>query len=104
MFTVIESSVFIKYAQAIWSDEERVAFINWIAINPLAGDVMPGSGGCRKIRWSRRGIGKSGGSRVIYFNHLDAGKIYLMIVYTKSKFDNLPNEFLDQLKKEFNRA
>jgi hypothetical protein len=50
MFTVIESSVFIKYAQAIWSDEERVAFINWIAINPLAGDVMPGSGGCRKIR------------------------------------------------------
>ena len=104
MLTVIESSVFIKYAQAIWSDEERVAFINWIAINPLAGDVIPGSGGCRKIRWSRRGIGKRGGSRVIYFNHLDAGKIYLMIVYTKSKFDNLPNEFLDQLKKEFNRA
>jgi hypothetical protein len=104
MFTVIESSVFIKYAQAIWSDEERVAFINWIAINPLAGDVIPGSGGCRKIRWSRRGIGKRSGSRVIYFNHLDAGKIYLMIVYTKSKFDNLPNEFLDQLKKEFNRA
>ena len=104
MFTVIESSVFIKYAQAIWSDEERVAFINWIAINPLAGDVIPGSGGCRKIRWSRRGIGKRGGSRVIYFNLLDAGKIYLMIVYTKSKFDNLPNEFLDQLKKEFNRA
>lgn len=77
MFTVIESSVFIKYAQAIWSDKERVAFINWIAINPLAGDVIPRSGGCRKIRWSTRGIGKRGGSRVIYFNHLDAGKILL---------------------------
>ncbi len=104
MFTVIESSVFIKYAQAIWSDEERMAFINWIAMNPLAGDVIANSGGCRKVRWSRRGVGKRGGSRIIYFNQLESGKIALLIVYAKSKFDNLPSEFLEQLKKEFNRA
>ena len=102
MFTVIESSIFIKYAKDVWADEERIEFINWIAINPLAGDVIPNSGGCRKVRWSRRGVGKRGGARVIYFTHLEVGKIGLLIVYSKSKFDNLPAEFLVQLKKEFN--
>ena len=38
MFTVIETSVFIKYAKQIWSEDERLEFINWIALNPLAGD------------------------------------------------------------------
>lgn len=51
MFTVIETSVFIKYAKQIWADDERIEFINWIALNPLAGDVIPNSGGCRKVRW-----------------------------------------------------
>jgi hypothetical protein len=46
MFTVIETSIFIKYAKPIWADDERIEFINWIAINPLAGDVIPNSGGC----------------------------------------------------------
>lgn len=63
----------IKYC----SDDERIAFINWIAANPLSGDVIPHSGGCRKVRWSRNGIGKRGGVRVIYFNQLEAGKIGL---------------------------
>ena len=102
MFTVIETSIFIKYAKEIWADDERIEFINWIALNPLAGDVIPNSGGCRKVRWARQGMGKRGGSRVIYYNQLEAGKIGLLIVYSKAKFDNLPSEFLIQLKKEFN--
>ena len=102
MFTVIETSIFIKYAKQIWSEDERLEFINWIALNPLAGDVIPNSGGCRKVRWSRQGMGKRGGARVIYFNQLELGKIGLLIVYAKSKFDNLPAEFFAQLKEEFN--
>lgn len=102
MFTVIETSVFIRYANQVWSDAERIAFINWIASNPLTGDVIPHSGGCRKVRWSRGGMGKRGGVRVIYFNQLEAGKIGLLIVYAKAKFDNLPAEFLKQLKQELN--
>lgn len=102
MLTVIKTSVFIKYAKPIWADDERIEFINWIAINPLAGDVIPNSGGCRKVRWSRQGMGKRGGVRVIYFNQLELGKIGLLIAYAKSKFDSLPAEFFAQLKEEFN--
>ena len=50
------------------------------------------------IRWSRTGMGKRGGARVIYYNRLENGQIWLLIVYTKSKFDNLPIEFLNTLR------
>ena len=99
MHTVAETDVFIRYALQVWSEAERVAFINWIAENPWSGDVIPGSGGCRKVRWSRTGMGKRGGVRVIYFNGED-GRIWLLIVYAKAKFDNLPAGFLARLKHE----
>lgn len=67
---------------------------------PVVGDVIPGSGGLRKVRWSRGGMGKRGGTRVIYYNMLSEGSIWLLIVYTKAKFDNLPAAFLKQLKEE----
>lgn len=59
MHTVAETDIFQRYAAAVWSDSGRVEFIDWIAANPLAGDVIPGSGGCRKVRWSRSGMGIS---------------------------------------------
>ncbi len=99
MNTVSETPIFQKYAEEVWSESERSEFINWIAANPYAGDVVPGSGGCRKVRWTRQGMGKRGGARVIYFNEIE-GRIWLLIVYSKSKFDNLPAEFLAQLKSE----
>jgi len=71
--------------------------------NPFGGDVIPGSGGCRKVRWSRTGMGKRGGVRVIYFNGND-GRIWLLIAYAKAKFDNLPSHFLAKLKKEVERG
>ena len=98
MRTVAETAVFIKYAAEIWKDDERNEFVAWIAANPEAGDIIPGSGGCRKVRWSRSGIGKRGGARVVYFLATGAA-IWLLIVYTKAKFDNLPAEFLALLRK-----
>jgi hypothetical protein len=50
MHTVSETAIFQKYASTVWSETERTAFINWIAANPHAGDVVPGSNGCRKVR------------------------------------------------------
>jgi len=97
MRTVAETPIFQRYAADVWSDSERIEFINWIALNPEAGDVIPGSGGCRKVRWAASGRGKSGGARVIYFNAVEQ-TIWLLIVYTKSKFDNLPTSFLAELK------
>ena len=103
MNTVAETSVFIRYASDIWADSERMAFVEWISANPQAGDVIPGSGGCRKVRWSRAGMGKRGGARIIYFNG-DDGRVWLLIVYTKTKFDNLPAGFLAGLKEEVERG
>jgi len=60
MFTVIETPYFIDWAAKVWDDEEREAFIDWIAENHEAGDVIPGSGGLRKVRWTRAGMGKRG--------------------------------------------
>lgn len=61
MYTIIETEIFKRYAESIWRDDERQEFITWLAANPLAGDVIPGCGGLRKVRWSRGGMGKRGG-------------------------------------------
>jgi hypothetical protein len=60
--TVVEVEPFPSRAAALWSDEERSAFIDFIAWNPLAGRIIPGTGGVRKVRWSRAGLGKQGQS------------------------------------------
>lgn len=103
MRTVAETPVFVRYAAEVWSDAERQEFINFIAASPEAGDIIPGSGGCRKVRWSRSGRGKRGGARVIYFL-APAGTVWLLIVYAKAKFDNLPSSFLAQLKEGVEHA
>jgi hypothetical protein len=97
MRTVADRSVFVRYANEVWSEAERQEFITFIASNPEAGSVIRGSGGCRKVRWSRTGTGKQGGARVIYFLAPD-GTVWLLIVYTKAKFDNLPTSFNAKLK------
>jgi mRNA-degrading endonuclease RelE of RelBE toxin-antitoxin system len=101
MLTVIETPLFIRYAQEVWSDEEREAFVDWIAASSDSGDVIPGTGGLRKVRWSRAGMGKRGGSRVIYFIRNDKGEIVLLLVYAKARFDNLSAAFLKRLKESF---
>jgi hypothetical protein len=101
MLTVIETPLFLRYAAEIWNDEEREAFVNWIASHPDAGDLIPGTGGLRKVRWSRAGMGKPGGSRAIYFIRNEFTEIVLIVVYTKAKFENLPGHVLLQWKEAF---
>jgi len=93
MRTVIETPTFQKQAGKLWSEEERLAFIDWIAANPLAGDVIPGADGARKVRWTVAGSGKRGGARVIYFNLTEQGVVLLVAVYAKADQANmLPGE------------
>ncbi len=101
MLTIIETPTFQKLVTAIWSEDELEAFKVWLAQQPVAGEVIPGAGGLRKVRWSRAGMGKRGGARVVYLTQLMDGTLALLMIYSKSKFDNLPKEFLLQLKKEF---
>ena len=70
MYTVVETPTFSRLAEAYWSEEERLEFVSFIAHNPLSGAVVPGSGGVRKVRWTRPGAGKRGGVRVVYLNQL----------------------------------
>ena len=99
MFTVVETLLFQRQWPLYWTEDERGAFAAYITEHPTAGDVVPESGGIRKVRWGRSGMGKRGGARVIYFNGED-GRVWLLIVYAKAKFDNLPTEFLAKLKIE----
>lgn len=87
-------------AATVWSEGERLEFFSWIATEPEAGDVIAGSGGCRKVRWSRSGMGKRGGARVIYFTRLAAGELCMLLVYTKAEKDNIPAHILKQIRKE----
>lgn len=89
MRTVIETPTFQKQAEKLWSETERLAFIDWIAANPLAGDVIPGADGARKVRWSCAGSGKSGGARIIYFNLTEQEIVLLIAVYAKTERENM---------------
>ena len=89
MKTVIETPTFQKQAEAIWTEDERLTFISWISQNPLAGDVIPGAEGARKVRWSVAGKGKRGGVRVIYFNMVEKDVIVLITLYQKSNRVNI---------------
>jgi hypothetical protein len=100
VYTLIETPTFVADADSLWSEDERLEFFEWLASNPDAGDVVPGSGGCRKVRWSRAGSGKRGGTRVIYFTRLSAGEIWLLLAYPKSARDNIPAHLLKAIREE----
>ena len=100
MYTVAETELFSRYAADYWTEAELGEFVAWIAMNPEAGDVIPGSGGCRKVRWTRRGMGKRGGVRVIYLNRLPEGKIWLLLIYGKSAKEDIPAHILRAIRDE----
>ncbi len=87
--TVIETPTFQRQAEKLWAEDERLAFIDWIAQNPLAGDVIAGAHGARKVRWSRSGSGKSGRARVIYFSLTEEEVVLLVAVYAKAERANM---------------
>ena len=89
LMTVAETPLFIRQASGLWDDDERLAFIDFIAANPEAGDVIPETGGVRKLRWSRPGSGKRGGARVVYFYHSPERPLYLLMVHAKARKEDL---------------
>jgi hypothetical protein len=103
MLTVVETPTFVRLASDCWTDEERTNFISFIARSPDAGDVVPWSGGLRKVCWSSSGRDKRGGVRVIYFNRFANGEIWLL-VYGKSVRENIPAHVLRQIKEEIENA
>ena len=58
--------------------------------DPEAGDLVRESGGVRKLRWKRKGMGKQGGVRVIYFVHYQPNEFWMLTLYAKAKQENVP--------------
>lgn len=93
LITVAETPLFLRQAKQIWTDDEHDEFVLYIAGNPDVGDLIPETGGVRKVRWKRAGSGKRGGVRVIYFYHDRDRPLYLLLVYAKGRQEDLdPDE------------
>ncbi len=103
MLSIVETPTFVADADRLWSTDERLEFFAWIAANPEAGDVISGSGGCWKVRWSRAGMGKRSGSRAIYFVRVASGEIWMLVAYAKGVRDNIPAHILRQIKRELEK-
>lgn len=89
MQTIVELPEFKKRALAKLKGEEKTSIINYLAFHPLSGKVVRGTGGIRKLRWSARGKGKSGGVRVIYYYHNDTTPLFLLTLFGKDEQANL---------------
>jgi len=99
ILAVVETILFQKQWPHYWSEEERDGFSMYIGSTPDAGDVVPDSGGIRKVRWRRAGSGKSGGVRVIYFVRCAEGEVVLLTLYAKAKTDNLTGAKLKEIRR-----
>lgn len=104
MFTLKETPIYTKMVDALFTRDEQGELHTYIAENATTGDVIPQSGGCRKLRYALKGKGKSGGVRVIYYNQLANGEINLLLVYAKSKQENIPSHILKQIVDELTRS
>jgi mRNA-degrading endonuclease RelE of RelBE toxin-antitoxin system len=98
--TVVETPEFIRQASSCMDEESRNRFVNYIASNPLAGELIQGTGGARKIRWSSNAHrGKRGGARIIYYYHNQNMPIFLFTAYSKNQKTNLSMEERNGLKR-----
>ena len=104
MYTIVETDFFRAAADALLNKDELGALAAYLAENSNAGEVIPGSGGCRKLRWALKGTGKRGGARVIYVNFLAVGEVVLLAIYAKTQVGNIPAHLLKQLKEQLDET
>lgn len=95
--TVVETPEFQSATRKLLTEEERAVLVAYLAHNPGAGDLVPGTGGVRKLRWGLEGRGKRGGARVIYFFHSADFPLFALTAYAKNERADLSqadrNEF-----------
>ncbi|CAD5253268.1 MULTISPECIES: type II toxin-antitoxin system RelE/ParE family toxin [Halomonadaceae] len=99
MQTIVELPEFIKRASSLLKDEEKMSIVNYLAFHPQAGDIVQGTGGIRKLRWSAQGKGKSGGVRVIYYYHNGSVPLFLLTVFGKGEKANISKSERNELSK-----
>src|ERR1017187_6177754 len=97
--TVVETARFLKDARPLPSDYERTELVALIGANPEAGQVIPETGGVRKLRWALPGRGKRGGARVIYYYHNERLPVFLLAAYAKNEKTNLTQAECNAMKR-----
>jgi hypothetical protein len=98
MLTFVEDENFAKVSDRLLTETERFELMRKLAKSPDAGDVIPGSGGCRKLRFAANGKGSRGGARVIYLYRPQIGQIRLLEIYVKGEKKDLSATELKILK------
>ncbi len=97
----VELPPFERFRKMYLDDDAFRALQNELMVAPEAGDGIPGTGGLRKLRFAdqRRGKGKRGGLRVIYFWWDSGGQFWLFTLYDKDEADDLTATECAALKK-----
>lgn len=100
MYSFIETKLFSRFVVEYLTDEEYTKLQRALIEDPEAGDLIPGSGGVRKLRWGVAGRGKRGGIRVIYYVRTRQGQIWMLTLYAKNVMENISAKVLRQIKEE----
>ena len=87
----LEAPAFTRHLSSYLNDDDYRELQIRLSASPEAGDLMPGTGGFRKVRWAdaRRGKGRRGGLRIIYYYFPSDYQIWLMTLYDKSEASDL---------------
>jgi hypothetical protein len=108
LFQFVEAPAFMRFRDDYLDDDGFAELQRYLASNPEAGDMVPGAGGIRKLRWKdpRRGKGRRGGLRVIYYCFLSVQEIWLLTLYDKDEAADLTKDERDHLRRalEMERA
>ena len=99
MQTIVELPEFLRKSEKLLTIAQRSSIINYLAEHPASCDIVQGTGGIRKLRWSAQGRGKSGGVRVIYYYHNETIPLFLLTVFGKGEKANLSKSERNELAK-----
>ena len=94
----VEAPTFSKLVYDYLNEDEYAALQWTLAVRPETGKIISGSGGLRKIRWSAKGKGKRGGTRIIYYFQKEVGQIWLLTIYAKNEVEKIPTKILREIK------